>query len=143
MMFWFSFPCQAQEKSNIGGRYIAADYSDLIEKVPIFYFLSGTTEVLGSDLNLKKNASFIYRNCSTIVRGKWEVENDTLWLFTENNRWRSDSLDKHGLSGKHPQIKQKMGFKIGKGFLQREFLVKYNDRKLTAVETLVKDTLER
>ncbi|HET8809412.1 MAG TPA: hypothetical protein VFM65_04015 [Flavobacteriaceae bacterium] len=136
--------CQGQETKQLSGHYFSSEAPGIFEKLPIIHYLSGTTKILGTDLMLNKNTSYVYRNCSVIVQGKWEVKNDTLWLFPQANRWRNDSLNKYGYNGKPLQIMKKiMKFEIGNGILHRKFSVKFNERKMMAIETLVKDTLGR
>lgn len=134
---------RGQVMENLSGRYHSSEISKIPENPLVIYFL-GTTEISGTDLVLKENGNYTYRNCSLIVHGNWKAKNDTLWLFAETNRWRNDSLNQYGFNGKHPQILKKIvTFEIKDGILERKFPVKFNEREMTAIETLVKDTLGR
>lgn len=139
----FSF-CQGQVSNHLSGHYFSSPSPGIFEKLPIIHYLSGITNISGTDLILNKNTSYIYRNCSVIVQGKWKVKNDTLWLIPQANRWKNDSLNKYGHNGKPLQIMKKtMKFEIGNGALRRKFSVQFNERKMTAIEILKKDTLSR
>ena len=73
---------------------------------------------VGSELDLKKDSSFVYTTCAIVSNGKWTIKNDSLILNENKIRWRIDSLNKFGYEGQHPEIRKNLAFKIGKNELE-------------------------
>lgn len=72
----------------------------------------------GTSLALNKDSSFHLITCGNIIDGKWYSIKDSLYLKVESNRWRKDSLQKHGYNGKWPQLSNKpYALKINKNRL--------------------------
>ena len=76
--------------------------------------LNNTFVPIGGAIEIKEDSTFYYQTCGNIVTGNWRLKKDTLYLFSESNRWRNDSLHLNGFEGRHPTTSDKpMKFKIG------------------------------
>ena len=110
----FLFSCE-QKITDITGLYKNDDYPKFEQLLKSLKF-DGLA--VGSELDLKKDSSFVYSTCAIISNGKWTIKKDSLVLIENKIRWRIDSLNKYGYEGKHPEIREKLAFKIGKDKLE-------------------------
>lgn len=66
-----------------------------------------SSHVMGCELKLNKDFTFRLQTCGAIKTGQWKLLADSLYLYTENIRWRNDSLQQYGFKGKWLQIPSK------------------------------------
>lgn len=79
-----------------------------------YYYIEGYRGYAsGTELTLKEDSTFHLITCGNIIDGTWHCNDDSLYLSVDSNKWRKDSLQKHGYNGKCPQIpKQPYGLKV-------------------------------
>lgn len=89
--FVFFISCSTQKKiEDLSGKYMSKKYS-MISKIGMA--MKSESHVLNSELMLNQDSSYIHTTCGNIVKGKWNIRNDSLFLFCEENRYRNDSLN--------------------------------------------------
>ena len=108
--------CNSIEEFNTGT--YTSYRPNLIEK--ILSPFQNTSYSIGTEININKDSTFILTSCANIMAGKWKLQDDTLFLFVEKNRWQNDSLNTHGYNGNWPSIPEKPLF------------YRYKDNKLFA-----------
>jgi len=65
---------------------------NLSDRVTMFYRgIKGV--IVGSELNLEKDSSFIYTTCGNKMTGRWSFDSETGYLYITSNRFRIDSLN--------------------------------------------------
>ncbi len=78
---------------------------------------------VGNQLTVYPDSTFVYSTCAIIGKGRWNVDRDTLFLKMLENRWKNDSLNKHGFKGTWPKIPAKpFGFRIDGDRLERIYI---------------------
>jgi len=118
------------------GNYISAE-GNLFERG--LRYLGGKGFVLGNDLTLNADSSFLMTTCGTINTGKWYVNEDSLYLEVKSRKWRSDSLQEVGYLGKWPKMPTRpLTYKIIRNGFYREFYLEYENRKFKAGDKLIK-----
>lgn len=49
---------------------------------------------LNEVLTLKPDSTYVYKMCAQLETGKWNIKNDTIYLFCESIKFHVDSLNK-------------------------------------------------
>lgn len=92
-------------------------------------------------MDLKEDSTFKYQTCGNVIRGTWFVQNDSLMLEVNSNRWRSDSFHQHTYNGRQPKVPDKpVPFVIrGNKLIQKiENSTEYEGKTYNSVEELIK-----
>jgi hypothetical protein len=112
------YACSNQTKVKQGTyRYVRLSK---IELGYLFLTKGIKSNLIGSEIVLKNDSTFKYVTCGSIMTGKWNQINDSLFLKVTKNRWRIDSLDKYGFQGTWPIIPIKLiGFKVYNNYLEK------------------------
>ena len=122
---------------QLTGKYVVEDYS--------FFYKAWknlgepTSFLLGSELELKPDSSYIYSSCSNRSTGLWRVEDDTLYLRELTIRWISDSLHEHGFNGRWPQPQEaeyKYSIEQGGKLKEEKQITLKSGREIRSVEVL-------
>jgi hypothetical protein len=83
--------CSSTEKVIVG-KYKSKTYN-IFQR--IIMQIKSETSVMGSELELRSDSTYLYISCGNIINGNWRIySNDTLALFCKNNKFRNDSLNK-------------------------------------------------
>ncbi|WP_179350055.1 hypothetical protein [Winogradskyella pacifica] len=115
IFIFFFLLCCGKNITDITGLYKNDDYS---KSEQLLKSLKFDGLAVGSELDLKKDSSFVYSTCAIISNGRWTIKKDSLILIENEIRWRIDSLNKYSYEGKHPEIRKKLTFKINKDKLE-------------------------
>ncbi|MFY0643659.1 MAG: hypothetical protein JXR19_04265 [Bacteroidia bacterium] len=123
-------------EKDIIGTYKSKEYSNL--KIMWMYH-NKTLVPSGTTLVVNQDSTYIYESCGNIITGHWKVIDDSLNLFAVTNRWRSDSLNKNGFDGRHPQVGNKPSkYGIGKNYLRQSWHQEVEGKEFKMVVKLVK-----
>ena len=94
---------------------------------------------IGTTLKLRKDSTYYYQSCGNIITGYWRVIDDSLCLFDETNRWRTDSINNLGIQGRPPrlgQVPDKYG--IGRNKLSKSWYQDVDGKEFKMVSILQK-----
>lgn len=89
--------CSVQN-TNMIGSYKSKEFNK-INRGYLYFFKNAPNVVIGSTLNLKADSTFHLVNCGNTIDGKWQIHQDSLLLFCEDNKWNNDSLNIYGYNG--------------------------------------------
>jgi len=73
-----------------------------------FVFQNVGSSMVGSEIILNPDSTFIFTTCGGIITGRWSATPDSLFLHAETNRYRIDSLNKTGFHGKFLRVPVKL-----------------------------------
>lgn len=109
----------SENRNKITGKYKSKTYH-IFQR--IIMQIKNENHVLGSELDLRADSSYLYISCGNIMNGHWKIQNkDTLALFCINNRFRNDSLNEAiGATCGTSPVKYKI---LNNGELKREFIL--------------------
>ena len=118
--------CSSATNNNLIGNY---EINRPILPVKLFkqYWYNGL--VVGTELKLNSDSTFVHTNCSVIMKGKWSVKNDSLFFKITDKKWKIDSLN---YSKKYKPIlelgkKEGCFYKIRGKFLQCRYSNAYEE----------------
>ena len=80
--------CDTAGKFHVEGYYETeiVTLTDLIFGGPPF------GRVVGIELNIKPDSTFLYKTCGNIMSGKWKIKQDSLLLVVQTNISKKDSI---------------------------------------------------
>ena len=113
-------PILINKKENVQliGQYESVDYG-AIQRI-LHNISTKTSWAMGTSLTISEDSTFILLNCSSIQKGSWKKEKDSLILFVNDVRYRNDSLQEHGYQGEWLILPNKpLKYKIEDGRLLR------------------------
>jgi hypothetical protein len=126
--------CNTQPKPNeLTGIYKAKTPNLLVQAYNNY---KKAAYVVGSEITLKTDSTFIYTTCGNIITGNWFVIKDSIYLKVNTNYYKNDSLNQI----RKPKIgKKPIALKIFKNTLYEEdssFFYRNNNKILFLSKTL-------
>ena len=110
-------------KKSVLGEYKSEKFGKLYSS---FLRMNHTAVISGTSLFLAQDSTFIENNCGNIMKGKFKVFNDSLYLFCQQNRYKNDSINS---IKKLDCYNKPMVFSISGNKLTSSIILKEDDRK--------------
>lgn len=108
-------------KSGIVGNYESVTYSRLQQAYLLL--IRHRTYPLNSSIRINDDSSYVLTNCGNIENGHWQLRQDRLMLYCDENRYTIDSFNITGFKGQFLDCgdKQPIIFKVHNGKLVRHY----------------------
>ncbi len=125
---------------QIIGNYKSADFN-FFER-GVLYIFGSEFIIIGNELTLNTDSTFIFITCGSIQSGTWYCKADSLYLDSKTIRWRKDSIQELADKGEMHQLRNKLlTFKITKKGFSREVPLRDNGKKIISLDKLEKINL--
>ncbi len=89
-------------------------------------FLSIGNYTIGNTLCVKNDNTFLYETCGEIIRGKWKLKLDSLFLYCTTYTYKNDSLNKTLKTSCSENVPVEVFYVYKNGDLLSEF--RYNNK---------------